>query len=51
MHNMGFQKIPYIIGSIDKAYILFNKIHNVDIVSWCAMIKGYAQKGFSKKAL
>ncbi|KAH9288744.1 hypothetical protein KI387_032861 [Taxus chinensis] len=38
-------------GSIHKACELFNKMHERDVVSWNAMIAGYAQNGFSKDSL
>jgi pentatricopeptide repeat protein len=38
-------------GSIDKARELFDKIHQQDIVSWTAMIAGYAMHGCSREAL
>ncbi|XP_057816438.2 pentatricopeptide repeat-containing protein At3g12770-like [Cryptomeria japonica] len=38
-------------GSIDKARELFDKIPQRNVVSWNAMIAGYAQNGFCKDAL
>ncbi|XP_057858599.2 pentatricopeptide repeat-containing protein At2g27610-like [Cryptomeria japonica] len=38
-------------GSIDKARELFDRIPQKDVMSWNAMIAGYAQNGFSKDAL
>ncbi|XP_057830827.2 pentatricopeptide repeat-containing protein At2g03880, mitochondrial-like [Cryptomeria japonica] len=38
-------------GSIDKARELFDKMAQKDVVSWNAMIAGYAQNGFCKEAL
>ncbi|XP_057870782.1 pentatricopeptide repeat-containing protein At4g02750-like isoform X2 [Cryptomeria japonica] len=38
-------------GSTDKACILFKKMHQRDVVSWNAMIAGYAQNGFFENAL
>ncbi|XP_059066000.1 pentatricopeptide repeat-containing protein At3g26782, mitochondrial [Cryptomeria japonica] len=38
-------------GNTEKAYQMFEKIHNADVVSWNTMITGYAQNGFLDKAL
>ncbi|KAH9310480.1 hypothetical protein KI387_025515, partial [Taxus chinensis] len=38
-------------GRIHKARELFDKIHNPNVISWTAMIAGYAMHGFSKDAL
>ncbi|XP_057873711.1 pentatricopeptide repeat-containing protein At3g24000, mitochondrial [Cryptomeria japonica] len=38
-------------GSIGKARELFDKMLERDVVSWTAMIAGYAQNGFNEKAL
>ncbi|XP_057862807.2 pentatricopeptide repeat-containing protein At1g56690, mitochondrial [Cryptomeria japonica] len=38
-------------GSICKARNLFDKMTQRDVASWNAMIAGYAQSGFSEKAL
>ncbi|XP_057833052.2 pentatricopeptide repeat-containing protein At3g12770 [Cryptomeria japonica] len=38
-------------GSIDKARELFDKMPQRNVVSWNAMIAGYAQNGFCKDAL
>ncbi|XP_057833070.2 pentatricopeptide repeat-containing protein At3g16610 isoform X2 [Cryptomeria japonica] len=38
-------------GSIDKARELFDKIPQRNVVSWNAMVAGYAQNGFFEKAL
>ncbi|XP_057841718.2 pentatricopeptide repeat-containing protein At1g11290, chloroplastic-like [Cryptomeria japonica] len=38
-------------GSIDEAFELFDKMPHRDIISWNAMISGYAQNGFDEKAL
>ncbi|XP_057854695.2 pentatricopeptide repeat-containing protein At3g12770 [Cryptomeria japonica] len=38
-------------GSIDKARETFDRMSQRDVVSWNAMIAGYAQNGFSKDAL
>ncbi|XP_057862780.2 pentatricopeptide repeat-containing protein At3g24000, mitochondrial-like [Cryptomeria japonica] len=38
-------------GSIKKASMIFDKMHQRNIVSWNTMIAGYAQNGFSEKAL
>ncbi|XP_057873990.1 pentatricopeptide repeat-containing protein At3g24000, mitochondrial isoform X1 [Cryptomeria japonica] len=38
-------------GSIDKARELFYKMPKRDVISWTAMIVGYAQNGFVEKAL
>ncbi|XP_057832181.2 pentatricopeptide repeat-containing protein At5g27110-like [Cryptomeria japonica] len=38
-------------GSIDKARELFDKMPERNVVSWNAMIAGYAQNGFCKDAL
>ncbi|XP_057873988.1 pentatricopeptide repeat-containing protein At4g13650-like [Cryptomeria japonica] len=38
-------------GSIDKAYELFDRMPQRDVVSWTAMIVGYAHNGFVEKAL
>lgn len=38
-------------GSIEKASELFDKMHDVDIILWIAMIIGYAQDGCFEKTL
>ncbi|XP_057852302.2 pentatricopeptide repeat-containing protein At4g13650-like isoform X2 [Cryptomeria japonica] len=38
-------------GSIEKARELFDRMRQRDVVSWNAMIAGYAQNGFCKDAL
>ncbi|KAJ7542948.1 hypothetical protein O6H91_01G084700 [Diphasiastrum complanatum] len=38
-------------GCIENARQVFNNIHNRDVVSWTAMIAGYAQQGLGKEAL
>ncbi|XP_057837814.1 pentatricopeptide repeat-containing protein At3g24000, mitochondrial-like [Cryptomeria japonica] len=38
-------------GSIDKARELFDRMPQRDVISWTAMIAGYAQNGFCKDAL
>ncbi|XP_057836797.2 putative pentatricopeptide repeat-containing protein At3g13770, mitochondrial isoform X1 [Cryptomeria japonica] len=38
-------------GSIDKARELFDRMPQRDVISWNAMIAGYAQNGFCKDAL
>ncbi|XP_057821304.2 pentatricopeptide repeat-containing protein At3g12770-like isoform X2 [Cryptomeria japonica] len=38
-------------GSIDKARELFDKMPRRNVISWNAMIAGYAQNGFCKNAL
>ncbi|XP_057845150.2 pentatricopeptide repeat-containing protein At3g12770-like [Cryptomeria japonica] len=38
-------------GSIDKARVLFDRVPQRNVVSWNAMITGYAQNGFCKDAL
>ncbi|XP_057832150.2 pentatricopeptide repeat-containing protein At3g12770-like [Cryptomeria japonica] len=38
-------------GSIDKARELFDKMSQRDVISWNAMIAGYAQNGFCEDAL
>ncbi|XP_057863845.1 pentatricopeptide repeat-containing protein At2g13600 isoform X2 [Cryptomeria japonica] len=38
-------------GSIIKARLAFDKLHDRDGVSWNAMIVGYAQNGYGKEAL
>ncbi|XP_059069560.1 pentatricopeptide repeat-containing protein At3g09040, mitochondrial-like [Cryptomeria japonica] len=38
-------------GSIDKACELFDEIPQRNVVSWTAMLAGYAQNGFVEKAL
>ncbi|XP_059067251.1 pentatricopeptide repeat-containing protein At2g03880, mitochondrial-like [Cryptomeria japonica] len=38
-------------GRIDKAHEVFDKMPQRDVVSWNAMIAGYAQNGFVEKAL
>ncbi|XP_057871438.2 pentatricopeptide repeat-containing protein DOT4, chloroplastic isoform X2 [Cryptomeria japonica] len=37
-------------GNLQKAYVLFDKIPQQDVVSWTAIIAGYAQNGFADKA-
>ncbi|XP_057844583.2 pentatricopeptide repeat-containing protein At2g03880, mitochondrial-like [Cryptomeria japonica] len=37
-------------GSIDKARELFDRLPQKDVISWNAMIAGYAQNGFCKDA-
>eukprot|EP01018_Ginkgo_biloba_P012682 Gb_36222 [translate_table: standard] len=38
-------------GSIDDAISVFNKMSERDVVSWTAMIRGYAQHGHGKEVL
>ncbi|XP_057834772.1 pentatricopeptide repeat-containing protein At5g39350-like [Cryptomeria japonica] len=38
-------------GRIDKARELFDRVSQRDVISWNAMIAGYAQNGFADKAL
>ncbi|KAJ7534652.1 hypothetical protein O6H91_13G104300 [Diphasiastrum complanatum] len=38
-------------GSIEHAYQVFENMHERDVVSWNAMIAGYAQQGFGKESL
>ncbi|KAJ7555610.1 hypothetical protein O6H91_05G046600 [Diphasiastrum complanatum] len=38
-------------GSIEDACQVFNNMHERDVVSWNAMIAGYAQHGLGKKAI
>lgn len=38
-------------GSIDDAHLAFNEMSERDVVSWTAMIGGYAQQGLVKEAL
>ncbi|XP_057841168.2 pentatricopeptide repeat-containing protein At4g02750 isoform X3 [Cryptomeria japonica] len=38
-------------GSIKKAHDLFDKMHHPNVVSWTAMIAGYAMHGYGKDAL
>jgi len=38
-------------GSIDKACELFGRMAQRDVISWNAMVMGYAQNGFVEKAL
>ncbi|KAJ7564743.1 hypothetical protein O6H91_02G031500 [Diphasiastrum complanatum] len=38
-------------GSIEDAHRMFNNMHERDVVSWNAMIAGYAQHGLGKEAL
>ncbi|XP_057837442.2 pentatricopeptide repeat-containing protein At5g15300 [Cryptomeria japonica] len=38
-------------GSIEDAFKVFDKMHERDVVSWNAIIAGYAVHGFGKKAL
>ncbi|XP_057818471.2 pentatricopeptide repeat-containing protein At2g13600-like [Cryptomeria japonica] len=38
-------------GSMHKAHVLFDKMPQKDVISWNAMIAGYAQNGFCKDAL
>eukprot|EP01018_Ginkgo_biloba_P036720 Gb_30661 [translate_table: standard] len=37
-------------GRIDNAYQVFDKISDPNVVSWNAMIAGYAQKGYGEEA-
>ncbi|XP_042520771.1 pentatricopeptide repeat-containing protein At3g20730 [Macadamia integrifolia] len=39
------------IGDIKAAYIVFDRMSSRSVVSWTAMISGFAQKGYSKDAL
>ncbi|KAJ4965126.1 hypothetical protein NE237_016975 [Protea cynaroides] len=39
------------IGDIKAAYDVFDKMPNRSVVSWTAMISGFAQNGYSKEAL
>ncbi|KAI3917722.1 hypothetical protein MKW98_021484 [Papaver atlanticum] len=38
-------------GSISEASQIFNATENQDVVSWTAMISGYAEHGYSKQAI
>jgi pentatricopeptide repeat protein len=38
-------------GSIEKAREVFENLHTRDVVSWTAMIAGYAMHGFGKEAI
>ncbi|KAJ7560412.1 hypothetical protein O6H91_04G128400 [Diphasiastrum complanatum] len=38
-------------GRIEDARQVFNNMHERNVVSWTAMISGYAQQGFGKEAL
>ncbi|KAD4384371.1 hypothetical protein E3N88_24539 [Mikania micrantha] len=38
-------------GSMEDSLLVFNKLPNTNIVSWNAMINGYAQNGRSKEAI
>ncbi|XP_057814057.1 pentatricopeptide repeat-containing protein At3g09040, mitochondrial-like [Cryptomeria japonica] len=38
-------------GSVHMAYELFEKLPQRNVISWNAMISGYAQNGFAEKAL
>ncbi|KAJ7553580.1 hypothetical protein O6H91_06G104000 [Diphasiastrum complanatum] len=38
-------------GSLECACRVFNNMHKRDVVSWNAMIAGYAQQGFGKEAI
>ncbi|XP_071731580.1 pentatricopeptide repeat-containing protein At3g47530 [Rutidosis leptorrhynchoides] len=38
-------------GQLDKAYEVFQEIHHKDVVSWTAMISGFASNGLGKKAI
>ncbi|XP_057837432.2 pentatricopeptide repeat-containing protein At1g11290, chloroplastic-like [Cryptomeria japonica] len=38
-------------GSMDKARVMFDRMHQRNVVSWTAMIAGYAQNGLVEKAL
>ncbi|KAK1433724.1 hypothetical protein QVD17_10639 [Tagetes erecta] len=38
-------------GQLDKAYEVFQKIPNKDVVSWTAMISGFASNGYGREAI
>ncbi|KAG7559988.1 Pentatricopeptide repeat [Arabidopsis thaliana x Arabidopsis arenosa] len=38
-------------GSMDKAYEIFNRMRERNVVSWTAMISGLAMNGFGKEAI
>ncbi|XP_059076414.1 pentatricopeptide repeat-containing protein At4g37170-like [Cryptomeria japonica] len=38
-------------GNVERAWKVFKKMPNADLVSWSAMIAGYAQHGLAKEAL
>ncbi|KAI3467281.1 hypothetical protein Pfo_023944 [Paulownia fortunei] len=38
-------------GAIRDARLIFDEFHIIDLVSWTAMIMGYAQSGFAEEAL
>lgn len=38
-------------GHIEKAYELFDQMHDANIVSWTAMITGYAQNEYVERVV
>ncbi|KAK9066548.1 hypothetical protein SSX86_013871 [Deinandra increscens subsp. villosa] len=38
-------------GQLDKAYEVFKQIPNKDVVSWTAMISGFASNGYGREAI
>lgn len=38
-------------GAILDARLIFDEVHKIDLVSWTAMIAGYAQNGLAREAL